>query len=299
MQAEFGIAGGGFIEVDGHAYSRHDVFEEIERPDFKQRLVFHRQIWQRPQILQLLENNIADLSNIRAEFAPFWNNKNFDDFFSPYFVGPFNYLSRTLLADSSLEEMGDLLAYEDFLQPAEREEAYRPVRVFLDENLRILRNVNKENYKMMRPKIAHWIGKKWSPFFNNLPHEFYDIKIDITTFLINIGVAVQKTHRRDCRQMSEQLVLLQDVPENLRNLIASNHTVYTGPRGRRWSFGWGNGFWMIWVAIMVFRAIGSDGCGENKTYYKEIIPPKFYVPDSFIKIVPDSTLKTDRRPVLR
>src|ERR1043165_2518767 len=61
LQAEFGIAQGGFIEIDGHTYTRHDVFEEIEKPDFIQRLHFHKQIWKSPQILHLLEESSADL----------------------------------------------------------------------------------------------------------------------------------------------------------------------------------------------------------------------------------------------
>jgi hypothetical protein len=289
LQAEFGITGGGFIEVDDYSYNRHDVFEEIERPDFLQRLVFHKQIWKRPQILQLLENNIADFSGtLRSEFALLWNNKAFDEFFSPYFAGPFNYLSRTLLADTCLREMGDLLAYENFLLPAEREEAYRPVRVFLDENLKILRNVNRENYKIMRPKIVHWIGKEWHQFFNNLPHEFYDIKFDIINYLVNIGVAIQKSHRRDCRQMSEQLILLQDAPERLMEIIASNHNVYTRSSGSTWSFGWGRGFGVAWLIFMLFRVVASDGCGDNKTPYKEFITPQYPIRDSSFKIVKDS-----------
>ena len=60
LQAEFGIAQEGFIEVEGYAYSRHDVFEEIEQPDFSKRLDFHKQIWNSPQILKLLEENTAE-----------------------------------------------------------------------------------------------------------------------------------------------------------------------------------------------------------------------------------------------
>ena len=164
LEAEFRIAQGGFIEVADHTYTRHDVFEEIERPDFLKRLVFHRQIWKSPHILQLLEKNSADLVAVHDECTLFWNDKSFDDFFSPYFVGPFSYLSRTFLAEKKLKEMSDLLGYEDFLQPAEREEAFRPLRVFLDENIRLLRNINGENYHIMRPNITHWVDTDWHVF---------------------------------------------------------------------------------------------------------------------------------------
>jgi hypothetical protein len=292
LQAEFGIAKDGFIEVDGHAYTRHDVMEEIDSPDFSKRLVFHRQLWKSPQILELLENSTINFATIRSEFAPFWSNKEFDVFFSPYFAGPFAYLSRTLLADMNLSDMGELFFYEDFLQPAEREEAFRPTRIFLDENERLLRNVNAENYKIIRPKIIHWIEKDWFGFFNSLPGEFYETKNDIITLLINIGVAIQKTHRRDCRKMSEQLVSLQDTPESLRSIISSNHVVYTGESSK--SGNWGNMFWVGWVIFIIFRLAASDGCGESKSSSFEFKPADFRqykMPDSILKKLEKSGIR--------
>ena len=294
LQAEFSIAQGGFIEIDGYTYTKHDVFEEIEQPDFLQRLTYHKQIWKSPQILQLLEKNSADLVAIHEEFRPFLGNKDFDEFFSPYLVGPFTYLSRNFLAENKLRDAGNLLAYEDFLQPAEREEAFRPFRVYLDENLRILRNVNKDNYDIMRPKFSHWIEKDWYLFFNYLPHEFYEIKNDITTFIINIGVAVQKKRRQDCRMMSEQLISLKDVPQNLRDIIVSNHAVYTGSSSSSGS-GWGRGiFWMIWVVFMIVRA-ASGGCNDSSSSssfdfskYKPYYEP-FKVSDSTYSLLKDSS----------
>lgn len=289
LQAEFGIAQGGFIEIDGYTYTRHDVFEEMEQTGFSKRLFFHKQIWSSPQILELLEKNTADLTTIYDEFKPFWSNKEFDEFFSPYFAGPFNYLSRTFLAAGSLREMGDLLVYEDFLQPADREEAFRPLRIFLDENIRVLRNINRENYDIMRPKMAHWIDSYWNVFFNNLPHEFYETKNDIATRLVNIGVAIQKSNRRDCKQMSEQLISLQEMPESLRSVIVTNHAVYNRSSGTG-SFSWRGGFWIFWIIVMVIRAASSGGCGENNTEYQSIPFDNNtrYQLDSIIKKMKDS-----------
>lgn len=264
LQAEFGIAQSGFIEVDGYSYARHDVFEEIERPDFLERFEFHKQIWKNPAMLGLLENNQVDPLVISEAFRPFTGSEAFDEFFSPYFVGPFNYLCRTYLTDNRLRDAGDLLAFEDFLQPQEREEAFRPLRIYLEETLRLFRNISEENYAMMRPKMIHWVETDWYQFLNNLPHEFYDNKTDITTFLINIGVGIQKKHKRDCRHLSEQLVSLNDLPENLRSLILSNHAAYTGSSSG--SGGWGNYIWVGWVIVMLLRALASDSCnGSSKS----------------------------------
>lgn len=292
LQAEFGIAQGGFIETGGYTYTRQDVFEEIEHADFARRFVFHKQVWNSPHILQVLEKNTIDFAAVRNEIKPFCGNKEFDEFFSPYFAGPFSYLSRVLLAESKLKETGELLSYEEFLQPAEREEAFRPIRIYLDENFKLLRNVNGENYKIMRPNIIQWIDTDWYKFFNNLPHEFYDIKNDITTKLINIGVAVQKKHRADCKKMSYQLIALGDTPESLRSTIVSNHQVYTGSSR---SFSWRGGFWVFWIIIMLMKGVLADGCGANSTTpdfkYADPNEIKFQVPDTVFKRIKDSTNK--------
>ena len=294
LLAEFSMAQSGFIEVDEYSYSRNDVFEEIGRPDFLQRLSFHRQIWNSPAILALLEQNAIDLSTIKDHFKPFWGNKVFDEFFSPYFAGPFNSISRTILADMPFGDLGYLMELEDFLQPAEKEEAFRPVRIFLDDTAKLMRNINRDNYKIMRPKIAGWIDMEWYPFFNSLPNEFYDVKNIIVNGLINIGVAVQKTHRRDCRKMSEQMVQLSDVPENLRSTILSNHTVYTRSRG--FSFSGRSPFWIIWIVIMVVRAMASGSCNDNNDDYQNFRPSninsEYLANDSALfKITNDSSLK--------
>jgi hypothetical protein len=267
LVAEFGIAQDGFIEVDGYTYSRHDVLEEIDHPAFLQRLVFHNQIWKSPQILELLENNVADMESIDVEFRPFTKNKEFDIFFSPYFAGPFAYLSRKYLGELRMHELGKLYGYEDFLQPEEREEAFQPVRIFLEENKRLLHNVNGQNYSIMRPKIIPWIETDWSIFFNSLPHEFYDLKVDIATRLVNIGVEIQKKKKSDCRSTSTQLYSLEDIPEHLRKVIASNHLVYHRKSGSG-SSGWRSGWWIIWVFIMLIRAVSSDGCEDSSSKFQ-------------------------------
>ncbi|MEP7252825.1 MAG: hypothetical protein ABI683_10615 [Ginsengibacter sp.] len=304
LLAEFSMAQSGFIEVDEYSYSRNDVFEEIDRPDFLKRLIFHRQIWNSPPMLALLEHNAIDLSTIKDHFKPFWGNKVFDEFFSPYFAGPFNSISRTILAEMYFGDLGYLMALEDFLAPAEREEAFRPVRIFLDDKARLLRNVNRDNYKIMRPKIADWIDTEWYPFFNSLPNEFYEVKNAIINQLINIGVAVQKTHRRDCRKMSEQLVQLYDAPENLRSTILSNHAVYTRSRG--FSFSGRSPFWIIWIVIMVVRAVASGSCNNSKDDYQNFRPSninsEYLANDSLLfRVIKDSTSKinaSDTIPML-
>ena len=290
LRAEFRVARNGFIEVNGYTYTLHDVFQELEQPDFTERLIFHKQLWNSHRILQLLEKNSADPATLGDEFIPLCGNKEFDKFFSPYFAGLVNYISRTFLSNLQLHELAALLAYEEFILPAEREEAFRPIRIFLDENLRLMRNINGDNYKMMRPKISLWIDKDWHPFFNSLPDEFYDIKNDMIARMVNIGVAIQKTHRRDCRKMSKQLISLEGTPDSLHSIIVSNHAIYTGSSGDG-SFSWRNVAWVGWVLFMIIRA-SSGGCNDSGSNYKEFLPPKYQFNDSiFKKIARDTSIR--------
>jgi hypothetical protein len=294
LQAEFGIAQDGFIEAGGFAYTRQDVFEEIEHPDFEKRMVFHRQIWERSQLLELLEQNSVNVYTISEEFEPFWGNAEFDAFFSPFFAGPFQYVSRALLTEHKLRNMGEWLKYEGFLQPAEREEALRPLRIYLDENERLLRNVKGENFKIMRPKISHWFSSSWHQMFNNLPHEFYDIKIDIVVLLINLTVAIQKSHKSDCGLLSDQLISVTDIEEHLRSTIISNHQAYSSRSGSFSNFGKGT-WWVVWLFIMLLRGVATCNDSSNNDRFRTIDRTEFSLPtdtsiERNIRVSPDTSV---------
>lgn len=269
LQAEFNISRDGFIEVDGFAYSRNDIMEEIDHPEFLLRWKFHKQIWERPALRKLLEENEGGAYDLEAILNPFRGNTEFDKFFSPYFAGPFQQISRSLLNERNLGELGELMRFEQFIQGVEREEAFRPTRIFLDEEFRIIRNVTKENFKLMRPKIEHWIKSDWGFLFSNLPDELYTIKYEIAVKLLNLGVEIQKTHRKDCRRISGQLVELKDAPENLRSLILSNHAAYNDSAPGCLNFKGGAGI-IIFVIFILIRAIFGDSCNRPAPDYSTI-----------------------------
>jgi hypothetical protein len=264
LVAEFNMSPTGFIEVDGYTYTKNDVFEELEHPEFEVRLQYHQQLWKAPMLLKWLEKNEAQLSYIDNEIKPFLGNRNFDDFFSPFFSVPFSNAARNLLLENRLANMEALLVYEDFLLPAEREEAFKPIRLYLDDAERTLRNIIDQNYSMMRPKITHWITQDWHKFFNALPDEFYDIKYEIVTQLINIGVDVQKNHMKDCKLISKQLVLLNDAPEHLESLIKSNHQIYAENSSTSIST---IVRILFFVAIIAVRVATIDACKTSTNHF--------------------------------
>ncbi len=257
LSAEFDFSKSGFIETGGYTYNKNDVLEEIERPDFISRLTYHKKIWQNKNMLAVLEDNQVDLYAIKYSFDEFQNDPAFDDFFSPLFAAPFNHISRSFLINGRLQDLGQWLWYRDFLKAPEREEGFKSIRIFIEENDKLFKNISRDNYKSFRPKIKHWLGQEWPMLFNNLPDEFYPLKNSMIADLINLTVKIQRLNGQDCRLISNGLIQLRDVPEDLSATIASNHSIYNGTGTKSTS---PNYWWIIWIAIFVIRMIATGGC---------------------------------------
>ena len=255
LTAEYGIAASGIIDIDHHSYNKNDVFEEIEHPDFITRLYYHRKIWMSPFMLAFLEDAIFDEPKMQDAMRQFQNDTVFDNFISPYFAHSFNYIARNYLNEYRLNAMGELLLFEEFVQGEHREEALRPVRLFLEDEVRLLKNTNASNYKLVKPKILHWINSDWSSFVNNLPHEFYNSRNELSTNLVNVTVAIQKVNKADCRKISHQLTALSHLSPELADIIYNNHKIYSGNAITRSTGNWG---WIIWLIIILIRIL--SGC---------------------------------------
>jgi len=257
LAAEFDFAKEGFITVDGYNYSKNDVLEELSREDFLERLHYHKKIWENKAVLSILEDNELRLYELRDQIKTFTNDTAFDAFFSPYFAVPFNYISRNYLNEKRLSDMGAWLLFEDFLQGEDREEAFRAIRIFLDENIRLIKNINSDNYKSIRPQIDHWLKPGGSDLLNHLPHEFYSTKNDLVLYLINLTVRIQKINKQDCKNVSTELTCVTDITKEYEDLIMNNHKVYTQTNYATSS---GNNYWWIlWVVILLFRLL-AGGC---------------------------------------
>ncbi|MEO7524731.1 MAG: hypothetical protein ABIT58_11585, partial [Ferruginibacter sp.] len=97
LQAEFGFSASGMIEVEGYTYNKNDVFEELEKTDFLQRLPYHIGIWENKFILAILEDHAVNLPDLKTQIRKYQDNLEFEAFFSPYFAIPFNVISRSYL----------------------------------------------------------------------------------------------------------------------------------------------------------------------------------------------------------
>jgi len=260
--AEYGMSATGFLEVDGFSYNKTDVLEEIDRPDFADRLALHQQVWDNPLLLKVLEENSIHLSNLSSIFQPFQGNAAFDAFVSPYLAGPFQVILRSCLLKNNLVDARIWLSIEGFLQGEDREEGFRPLRLFLEEQERVFKNVSKDNYSSFRDKLAPWLGDGWSLFLNNFPAELYEQKHDLVVDLINLTVKIQKINRSDCQHISLELIQLNGISSDLVNTIISNNRVFNPPPGSSSSTSSGgtNYWWVVWVIVIILKVVARGGC---------------------------------------
>ncbi len=220
----------GFIQINEFSYSKQDVLEEIERSDFAARLPYHIKLWNSKGILQLLEKNeVTDTSFlIVQEFRQFENDPHFDMFFSSYFKTSFAICSRSLLkpGNYALIKLSELLAFEDFLKGGDREEAFKPIKIFLEEALKLFANLNNDNVKLFSTQLHPWIYESWDRMFNMLPDDLYQLKTDMVIGLINTSIKIRNTSKSDCAAIVGKLIELNNLPQDLKDHIVRLKGLY-------------------------------------------------------------------------
>ena len=252
FNAEFDMSSTGYIDAEGFSYTKSEVFEELERPDFETRYRYHRSIWDDKSVLDLLEQNAFNYYDFDTQMRKYANDDSFDPFFSSYFAVSFAYLSRVFVNEGRFSELYNLLTFEEFIGEADREEAFRSLRVFLDDSIKTFRNVSTESYANFKDEMRVWGHSGWSNVLNILPVELEDRKGNICFHLVNVTVAIQKTHRSACKFISKELINVNGLSYDLEKIIKGNHKVYTASKG---TGGYG---WIIWVVIILIKAL--SGC---------------------------------------
>lgn len=257
LNAEFEYSKDGFIEIEKYHYNKNDILNEIELTDFEERLIYHKRIFQNKNMLSILEDNIIYLDTASNDFMEFVNDEKFDAFFSPYFANAFYQISRKWFNQAQYKEISKLLLYEQFILENDREEAFKAIRIYFQEQLSIYKNISKENYSTYRNGLAYLWDYGWVDFMNTLPDEFYDLKNDLVTSVINLTVALQKPIVADSKSISTRLSKLQGLSSNLSELIINNDEVFN-PKSSN-SFKTYAGFgWIIFIIIRVI--ISAEGC---------------------------------------
>jgi hypothetical protein len=238
---EFAVAENGIIQIDDYSYNKNDILEEIDRENFVERWHYHKLIWERIQILEVLEDDFINLDTINDDLNLYRNDYIFKEFISPYFSYSFNNMSKALLSPPKLGKLGLLLTYQDFILAEDMEFAFSGIEKFLHDQVKLFHNISKETYHLHSKSIAHWTSGNWSDFLNRLPNIFYLEKEEIITSLINLTVTLQTKFPKETKAISRQLLYLKNIDQQYINLIVDNHKIYMGEKSYWWVF------WLVFV----------------------------------------------------
>lgn len=225
VTAEFALEAGGIITIDDISYTKHEVLTELERHDLPERLGYHRVIWNHKGLLDLLERDALDMNTI-SSWRSLSQNSGFVSFLSPYFAPAFDSVMKTLLRKNDLYAASVWLDYFLFVEPLSEEMALIHTRLYLDQVIRLFRNLNDQSYRQRLPELRPWFTEYWSVFLNKIPQSLLFYIDDIANAIINFTVRIQKSDRKMCYEISSELTRLEHVNYSLKQLIKSNHDIY-------------------------------------------------------------------------
>ena len=260
LTAEFSIAEGGIISIDGFDYTKNDIFQELERTDFSQRLKYHQLIWKNESLLACLETNTVDFRVVSTWF-PLKEDSFFVRFISPYFAESFDKIMRKFLNPVDFSEATRWLNFLFLIDnAADEDKALSGIRLFIMEFIHSLKNVNSTTYVTIMPELETWTDQSASSFINSLPDSLYMQIEDMVKAVINFTVLIQNENTNLCYELSYELVRINKISSNLQELIAENHEIYKkrtehAPAERRsvnLSF-----FWVIFVIVLFCFRIAS------------------------------------------
>jgi hypothetical protein len=269
ITAEFAMQTDGIIVVDGFSYTKQDILSELERPDFSERLQFHKIIWERKGLLSFLEQDRFDFHD-GGSWYPLSNMPGFVPFISPYFSVVYNRIMRLFLNSNDLIVAADWLDYLCFVEAEDEEEALRNTRMYLNDVVRFFRNLNDASYKSRDKELRLWYTTSWSNFINKLPDSLLSYVDEIVSALINFTVRIQKSGKKICYKISKELLNVTNANYSLLQLIRSNHEAFAQNYKGKTFTGWlKSGVNIVYVIMIVIFAVSklflsdSDDSGDS------------------------------------
>ena len=223
LAAEFSIAPGGVISIDGFDYTANDVFEELERDDFARRLQLNMLIWKTPILLNCLEKHEADLRQIQQweTVCRDWLHRQITGFIAPYFAVSFDKIMGKLLNEARFADADAWLKTRYFLDNSEdRRASLSSTRLFITDFIKLLKNLNDVTYKNHLPQLENWFSQPWSRFVNHLPTSLYHVRNDLLRAMFSFMLVIRNTDSDLCRKMSRQMREVRNINANLQKEIA-------------------------------------------------------------------------------
>ncbi len=195
--AEFAFSQNGLLVIDGFEYNKNDILKELEDPNLQNNLRCHATIWEEKGLLDFLEQDILDMDIANSNWRKLNWDKAFVQFVSPYFAESFNAVMNHVLKEPNFSSATELNSLNGFLQDADQETAYRSVRIFLNDNTHMFRNLNEKTYSK-EPKVVVWTKQQFAPFLNSLPFSFSHQINKLAVSLINFLVTIQAKNKKYC-----------------------------------------------------------------------------------------------------
>lgn len=225
VSTEFAMSDDGILSIDGFSYNKHDILSEIENPDWEKRLQYHLLVWNTKGLLKYLEEDSIRLYESRKDWLHFAKDKEFVKFVSPYFAESYSGIMKYFLNPVVFQNARDWLVYLVFVEEEHQEQALAPLRQFLDNAIRLLKNINKDTYRSKIDDVIPWT-RNCDILINNLPPSLFHYKKDLAEAIINLTVEIQATDISTAFYLSGCLIQFQDLNPNLEKLVKDNHKIY-------------------------------------------------------------------------
>jgi len=255
LSAEFSIASGGIISIDHFDYSKNDILEELESPDFSERLRCHQLVWKQQSLLNYLEQNIVYFSDI-YKWVDLRKDADFVKFVSPYFATSFDKVMGKILNLPNFEDAKRWMNFLVFVDnPEDEDVALNSLRIFLLDTTKMLRNINSTTYVSFMKQIKPWAEQPSGLFLDKLPDSLYKIKEDLVRAWVNFTYCTNKQNKTLCYEINSELIQVSGIDQELRDVILHNQGVFAGKKSGRGSSGCAWGF--IPVIIIVIKFIIS------------------------------------------
>lgn len=269
--AEFAMEPSGIITIDGISYNKHDVLLELDQPELGKMLQFHVLIWKHSHLLNLLEKDKMDPAADGQDWYYLHAHQDFAAYLSPYFAARFDSRMKHLLQEKQIAPAVAWMYFLSFVTPYDEETALKSTRLFLEDAIRLFRNLNDKTFRQRSEELALWHQQNWSDFINVLPGSLLHYTDELADTIINFTVRIQKAGRKICYLISKQLTQLETVSYTTRQLIRSNHLIYkknyeqTTWRGRLRKIP--SVYFLVILVLALLRGLSSDSCnsGNKKT----------------------------------
>lgn len=258
------------LEIDGILYTRNDVLSLLENID-ADAWKAHCTIYTHEALLRLVEKQEFDPEKF-GEARNLLYNGPFISFLSPWFAASFETVTNDLLRHDDLASLNKLLGYRSFILPDHEHDAYRRIRINLDELQHMLKNLSWEKFSADESILHFLFNDEWISFVNHLPDSFATTRDELVRLLLQViyrfqGKASWYYLHRCCLQVQKiecSPVYREQVAEYEKTIGAN-----AGGEGTRQKKGSGitgrTVFFSIWIILMIVRV--ANNCNSpSKTY---------------------------------